>query len=102
MNESKASYWQKFKRWFGKRRVEKGIAKAESEYMDALVDLCPLAREERIKRLVAYALPGWHLHRNPKGTEEKIPTELDEENPYLLHGAELDRSVQARIQGRPM
>lgn len=42
-----------------------GIAKAEAQYMNALADLCLLAREERIKRLVAHVLPGWHLHRNP-------------------------------------
>ena len=75
MNESKANLYYKFRRWLGKRKVEKGIAKAESEYMDALVDLCPLAREERIKRLVAYALPGWHAHRNPKESKTVLADE---------------------------
>jgi hypothetical protein len=42
-----------------------GIAKIEASYMDALTDLCPLAREERIKRLVAYVMPKSHIHKNP-------------------------------------
>lgn len=49
-------FWQK---------EPKGIAKIEASYMDALTDLCPLAREERIKKLVTYALKGWHAQRNP-------------------------------------
>ena len=49
-------FWQK---------EPKGIAKAEAQYMDALIDLCPLAREERIKRLVAYVMPKSHIHKNP-------------------------------------
>jgi len=42
-----------------------GIAKIEASYMDALTELCPLAREERIKRLVAYVMPKSHIHKNP-------------------------------------
>ena len=47
------------------KKEPKGIAKAEAQYMDTLTDLCPLAREERIKRLVAYMMPHFHIHKNP-------------------------------------
>ena len=43
-----------------------GIAKVEAMYMAALVDLCSLAREERIRKLVDYMMPGYHVHKNGK------------------------------------
>ena len=42
-----------------------GIAKIEATYMDALTDLCPLAREKSIRRVVAYVMPKSHIHKNP-------------------------------------
>jgi len=37
----------------------------------------------------------WHTRE-----EAELEKITKEENPYLLHGAELDRAVQARIAGR--
>ena len=51
--------------WKFWQKEPKGIAKIEATYMDALTDLCPLAREARIKKLVAYMMPKSHIHKNP-------------------------------------
>ena len=64
---SKANCFQKFKRWLSRKQIN-GI---EAQYMDELNNMCSLAVEQRIKRLVAYMLPGWHLHRNPTDTGVK-------------------------------
>ena len=62
---------------FWEKKEPKGIAKIEASYMDALTDLCPLAREERIRRLVAYVMPGNHIQRNGKRKPRGI-----KRNPY--------------------
>ena len=54
-----------------------GIAKVEAQYMAALADLCLLAREERIKKLVAYMMPKSHIHKNGKRKPKGV-----KRNPY--------------------
>jgi hypothetical protein len=71
--ESKAGSWQKLKRWASRKRRFQRIIGVEAQYMDELNNLCLLETERRIKRLVAYMLPGWHLHRNPARTEPPLP-----------------------------
>ena len=59
--------------WKFWKKESAGIAKIEATYMDALTDLCPLAREERIRKLVDYMMPDYHVHKNgkrkPKGVK---------------------------------
>ena len=47
------------------KKEPKGIRLIEATYMDAITDLCPLAREKSIRRLVAYVMPKSHIHKNP-------------------------------------
>ena len=55
----------KRKFWWNKEPEPAGIAKIEASYMDALTDLCPLAREKSIRKVVAYVMPKSHIHKNP-------------------------------------
>jgi hypothetical protein len=50
---------------FWEKKEPAGIAKIEATYMDALTDLCPLAREKSIRKVVAYVMPKSHIHKNP-------------------------------------
>ena len=62
---------------FWQKEEPAGIAKIEATYMAALADLCSLAREERIRKLVDYMMPGYHVHKNGKRKPKGV-----KRNPY--------------------
>ena len=68
----KANIFQKFKKWWTNRKVNKTALQAEADYIRALSQVSDLRREWHVRRLIAYLCLEKHLHADPVSRKVSI------------------------------
>jgi len=72
--ESKASFMERLMARREEKKAEKSAQRTGAAYIEALSHLSELRKEWHIKRLIAYTLPGQHIHMNPVWKRSKYPS----------------------------